>query len=572
MGIAKRRSRIAAAVIAVCATATLAAPVFGASYTPPFQTFRIGLYYESSALPSGNLQNVDGLGSGYDFGYFDSSRNFVSIGAWTGENRITMLMDRNMTWYPGDGSSAGEYREGTGGEVVVGCFHIQINDGYSSFEEARAEADNYQNGFVRFETDRFLVLVGRYTTRDAANDAISSMDLAGALVNAGTSNTITVTRTGTNTILFEFNMGTTPLGVMPKQINNEKTETWFRGFRYRGGFQYARRDGAFLTIVNMVAVEDYIKGILPNEMGNAWPIEALKAQACCARSYAMSTINRHNANGFDLCVTEHCQVYRGRNATNERTDQAVDETSGMYVTYNGTICQTFYASSNGGASESVENVWNDPLPYLRGVIDPYEADIADSVSNYRWTITFTPAQITERLRSRGYNCATVVGIAVTQLTPTGNVLSITITDSNGRKWQFSKRAELIVALGVPTQRFSIGGTGTGFDAIYANDPAQELAPGSQYYAIGSSGETVTVQRGSMYAITGTGSIVAVEGESGTASGGGGTGLVNGVFTIRGTGRGHLVGMSQWGAYSMARYHNKNYVEIIKFYFTGVDVG
>ena len=573
MRVKTRRARFITMLITICISGALFAPVSGASYTPPYQTLRIGLYYESSAIPSANLQNVSGLGSGYEFGYFDTNRQFVSVGVVTNETRISMLMDRNMVWYPGDGGGAGEYREGTSGDVVVGCFHIQLNSGYNTFGEAKTEADKHRNAFVRYQSERYLVMIGQYITRDAANNALSSMGLGNsAAVDAGTSKTITVTRTGTDIILFEFDLGSTPLGIMPRATGNNKSETWFKGFRYNGGFHYARRDGAFITVVNMVATEDYIKGILANEMNNTWPMEALKAQACCARSYAFATLNRHNTNGFDLCVTEHCQVYRGRNGTNERTDQAVNETAGMYITYNGELCQTYYASSNGGASESVENVWNAPLPYLKGVVDPYEADVAASLSNYRWTIKYTPAQITERLRSRGYNCATIVSIVATKLTPTGNVLTVTMKDSNGKEWSFSKRGELITALGVPTQRFNIGGPGSEAGRIYANDPAQQLGSGSQYFVIGSDGATVAVPGDSMYAITGSGSVIAVEGETATSSGGSATGLVDGVFTINGTGRGHLVGMSQWGAYSMALYHNKNYVDIIKFYFTGVEVG
>jgi stage II sporulation protein D len=477
-----------------------------------------------------------------------------------------------MTWYPSDGSSAGEYREGTSGDVVVGCFHIQLNGVYDSFREAKNEAGKYKNSFIRYQSEKFLVLVGGYTSRDAANSAISAMELKGASVNAGTSNTIAVTKTGTSTILFEYDMGSTPLGVMPKPKKNEKPETWFKGFRYTGGFQYSRREGMFITVVNMVSIEDYTKGILPNEMGASWPIEALKAQACCARSYALSTLNRHNAHGFDLCVTEHCQVYRGRNATNERTDQAVEETSGMYVTYEGNLCQTFYASSNGGASESVENVWNDPVPYLQGVVDPYEADVSPGVSNYSWIIRYTQSQITERLRDRGYNCATIASIVISKYTPTGNVLTVTLTDTKGKKWNFSKRSELITALGVPTQRFRIGNSGSELGSVFINDPAQELSLGAQYYAIDSKGAIAAIPGDSIYAITGSGNVTVVESEKETDSGDSETGLVNGVFTIRGTGRGHLVGMSQWGAYSMAQYHNKSYIEIIKFYFTGVDVG
>jgi stage II sporulation protein D len=484
-----------------------------------------------------------------------------------------MMMDRNMVWHPGVGGGAGEYREGMDGNVVVGCFHVQINAGYNNFEEARAEAESFEQhgAFVRYQSGRFLVLVGHHTTRAGAENAISQLGIRGAVVNSGTPNTITVTRTGTDIILFEFESGTTPLGVMPRSIGGEKPETWFRGYRYNGGFQYERRDGALLTVVNVVDIEDYVKGILPYEMSNAWPIEALKAQALCARTYALRTMYRHRAQGFDLCVEEHCQVYRGRGAANARTDQAVDETAGMFVTFNGQLAQTFYASTNGGASENVENVWFETRPYLRGVIDPFEADIAARVSGYHWTITYTPAQITERLRSRGFNVSTIVSMRVSQYTPTGNVRSVTMTDSNGRNHTFSRRGELITALGVPSQRFDIGSARWEPGNIIANDPGQPIDPGSQLFAIDGTGATIEVPGGNMFAITGSGSVVAVEGDSGAPAGGGSTtGMVGGVFTIRGTGRGHNVGMSQWGARHMADL-GYTYDKILTHYFTGTEI-
>ena len=571
MRISKKLKGSVATAVLMCLIAPLTTQITSAAYTPPCSVLKIGLYYASDELPSANLQNVDGFGSGYDFGYFDSNRNFISVGAWTDENRISMLMDRNMVWQAGVGGGAGEYREGTEGSTVVGCFHVQLNAGYGTFEEAMTAAAGYSNAFVRYQSGKFLVLIGNHTTRAAAESAISSLGVSGAAVNSGTSNTICVTKTGSNTILFEFEMGSTPLGVMPRPIGEEKPVTIFKNTRYNGGFQYARRDGALITVVNFVDIEDYVKGILPYEMNNAWPLEALKAQACCARTYALASLNRHSANGFDLCTTEHCQVYRGRGSANTRTDQAVDETEGMYVTYNDTLCQTYYSASNGGASESVENVWTETLPYLRGVVDPYETAIASRIPSYQWVITYTPAQITDRLRSRGYNCSTIVSMAVSQYTPTGNVLTVTMTDSNGRKFAFSRRAQLITALGIPSQRFDIGSAKWEPGSIFANDPVEIIDPDSRFYGIDSSGAVSTVQDDITYAITGSGNVAKVETETSGSSGGSETGLINGVFTIRGTGRGHNVGLSQWGANAMAQDFGMNYIEIIQFYFTGVKI-
>ena len=568
--IKNRAFRITAMLLAICAMAPLFAPVSLASYTPPYTTLRIGLFYGSTELPSANLQNVSGTGSGFDFGYFDSRRNFVPIGAWTDETRISMMMDRNMFWQAGAGSGAGEYQEGVDSSIVVGCYHVQLNSGYGTFEEAKAEADKYDSAFVRYQSERFLVLIGQYISRAAAENGMAELGIRGTAINSGTQYTITVARTGTSRILFEFDMGTSyQLGVRPRPIDSRSPETWFQNYKYTGGFQYARLDGAFLTVINFVSVEDYIKGVVPNEMSSSWPIEALKAQAVCARTYAYSSLGRHSAAGFDLCTTEHCQVYRGRERANNRTDQAVDETEGMLVTYDGELTQTFYAASNGGASESAENVWTQAFPYLQGVIDPYEAYVASRVANYYWTITYTPAEITQRLQDRGYGCSTIVSMVVSRFSPTGNVVEVTMTDSNGRRFVFAKRAQLASALGVPLQHFTIGNQNWEPENIFVNDPAISIGSPGQVFTVGGDGTTVVVDGSTLYAIDGSGSVVAVEGESGAD--GSVTNLIDGVFTIRGAGRGHSVGMSQWGAYSMAFYFDKTYEDIIKFYYTGVEI-
>jgi len=571
----RKSKNLIAAFIFICILAALVEPAALASYSPPTTTLRIGLSIGTNAVPSANLWNVENMGGGFEFGYFDNDRDFITIGAWTDETRLTMLMDRNMAWNPAADEGRGQYLEGTSGDVVVGCFHVQLNAGYATFEEAKAEAAKYQGAFVRYQSSQqtpFLVLIGHHTTRAAADGAIVSMGLGGAaLVNAGTANTIAVTRTGTNNILFEFDRGATPLGVMPRPSGNNKPESHYKGYKYNGGFQYARRDGAELSVVNIVNVEDYVKGILPYEMNNAWPIEALKAQALCARTYALSNLNRHGADGADLCVLEHCQVYRGRGAANARTDQAVDETAGMFVTHNGRLCQTFYASTNGGASESVENVWPENIPYLRGVKDPYEADIVSKVSNYYWTITYTPAELTERLKSRitGFSLSTIASMRVSQYSATGNAIEVTVTDVNGRSATLSRRSQILAGLGTPTMRFGIGGAAWGPGSIYVNDPASQIPRSPEFYGIGAGGVIAAVPSDSMYAITGSGGVAIVAGEA--SAGGSSTGMIDGVFVINGAGNGHQVGMSQWGAYSMAFYHNLTYEDIIHFYFTGVEI-
>ena len=527
--------------------------------TPPVSILKVGLYHGGAALQAANLQNVSGMGSGYDFGYFDSSRNFVPIGAYTDATKISMLKDRNMYYI----SSTNVYEAGTDGNVVVGCYHIMLQQAFSSFGEALSAVSGYNSGFVKYDSGSFYACIGNYTSDSEAYSVISSLGLSNATITSGTSRTIAVVETGTNRMLFEFDGGGSQnLGVMPRSTG-VKCQTWFKGLKYYGGFQYTRLDGNDLTVVNIVGVEDYTKGVLPYEVGNTWPIEALKAQALCAKSYAMTSIGSHTSGGFDLCVTEHCQVYKGTNSANELTDRAVDETAGMYITYNGEICKAFFSSCDGGATDNVENVWPNTIPYLRGVIDPYEADVASSISGYYWQLSYTPAELTQRLQSRGYSCSTIVSMQITQYTELGNVMRVTVTDSNGRTLHFTKGDAIRSALGAKSIRFKIGNSTDAF----VNNGSNMLEGGpSSAYAIGGDGLISSLPGGNVYAITGTGEI-EVFGEGGSSNG-----MINGKFVINGTGHGHNVGMSQYGAYSMAKYHNKTFYDIITFYFTGVTIG
>ena len=567
---AVKRLRFTALAVMLCMLAGLYAPASRA-YTPSVSALKIGLYHGADALNSANLQNVTGSGSGYDFGYFDSGRNFVPVGAYTDEIQITMMKDRTMTHTVIDGRA--EYREGIEGNVTVGAYHIVLDGSFDTFGAAKALADEYSGyqTFVKFDSGRFAVCTGSYITRPDAEGAAASMPIGVAGITSGTANTISVVRTGSNEILFEYDNGATPLGIMPRSVGGEKCVTHFRGYRYNGGFQYTRggTDGN-LTVINVVGIEDYVKGVVPHEINPTWHIEALKAQAVCARSYVLAYLNRHGSSGFDTCTTEHCQVYFGRGQANESSDRAVDETAGMYMMYNGSLARPYYSSSNGGASENSENVWNDAIPYLRGVIDPYEADVAQRIKDYNWTVTYTPAEITQRLRDRGYNAGTIVSMEVTDYTPTGNVLRVTLKDSNGTSWRFRGRDEIIRALGVSSIRFNIGNTSFQPSSIFINGPDNTLGGGTSY-AIGGDGQTVAIPGGSLYAITGSGETEIVTGGGTAADRSSDNGMVNGVFTIKGTGRGHSVGMSQWGALSMAEHHGKTYLEILNFYFTGVTI-
>jgi stage II sporulation protein D len=558
----KRTVKLAAIFIAL---AVIIAPAGrpASGFVPEVTTIKVGLYYGNTALASANLQNVDGAGNGYSFGYFDANRAFVPLGAVTGESKITVMRDRNMVYNSGDNS----YTASAVGATIVGCYHVILDAAYPSYYEAVVAGEGFDGAFIKYLNGAFYILVGNYSTAEAASAAMASRGLPGT-VTSGSSYTVTVVSTGTNHIIFEYDGGgNSSLAVMPVQVPGVMSQTWFKGYRYPGAFEYSRPSGGDLTVLNYVNVEDYVRGLLPYEMGNNWPIEALKAQAVTARTYAAAKLGAHKSSGFDLCTTDHCQVYQGVGAANANTNRAVDETLGLYLTYEGKLCETYYSSSDGGATENVENVWSATIPYLRGVIDPYEADAAPQISKYYWTVTYTPDQITSRLQGKGYNCATIVSMQVTQFTDTGNVLQLTLKDANGRTFNFRKGDALRSTIGVASIRFTVGGAGVP-GAVYINSPANTITGAGGAYAVGGDGVTSQLPSGAVYAITGTGAIEAV----GETKAGSADGKVDGVFTLSGSGRGHNVGMSQWGAYSMAKFHNKTFDEILHFYYTNVTIG
>lgn len=125
-----------------------------------------------------------------------------------------------------------------------------------------------------------------------------------------------------------------------------------------------------LTVVNVLNFEDYLKGVVPNEIGPASSstFEALKAQAVAARTYAYKNLKQFDDEGYDICATPRCQVYSGFSTENALTSQAVEETRGQILTYQGAPINALYTSTCGGRTEAAEYMfegWN--YPYLKSV-------------------------------------------------------------------------------------------------------------------------------------------------------------------------------------------------------------
>jgi stage II sporulation protein D len=161
---------------------------------------------------------------------------------------------------------------------------------------------------------------------------------------------------------------------------------------YRGSIRVDVQGGR-LRAINVVGLEPYLYGVVPAEVPDDWSAEVLKAQAVAARSYALATRKAEGA--FDLYADVRSQVYRGIDEEEDSTSQAVDETAGEVLLYNGRVVTTYFHSTSGGRTASIADVWpsSNQVPYLVSVDDPY-----DSLSPHHiWGPVVVPAARFDRV-------------------------------------------------------------------------------------------------------------------------------------------------------------------------------
>jgi stage II sporulation protein D len=166
------------------------------------------------------------------------------------------------------------------------------------------------------------------------------------------------------------------------------------GSPYRGALEVVptASDSGSLNAVNAVPVDQYVKGVVPNESPASWPLAALEAQAVAARSYALSS--QVDGNGFDLYADTRSQVYEGIGSEAARANQAASLTRGQVVMYGGKIAQTYFSACSGGHTESVQNVFfGPPVPYLVGVPDPYDG----ACPLHTWKLEFSGRELSAKL-------------------------------------------------------------------------------------------------------------------------------------------------------------------------------
>ena len=306
----------------------------------------------------------------------------------------------------------------------------------------------------------------------------------------------------------------------------KEDDSWIylNGKPYRGVLEITTsKNPGSLLVLNPIYVEDYLKGVVPAEMGklSQQEIEALKAQAIAARTYSLSRLGQYREKGYDLEASVADQIYKGVEGEDLLANQAVELTQSEVLTREGKLIHAYYHANSGGKTEYVERVWDKPEEsYLISVDDK---DFCSWSENYSWEESWTKEDLERNIKEF---LETTVTFPDGEF---GNLLDLQI-----QKRSPSGRVEW---LDVVTERGSY--------RIYGNKIRWALRKGSNHNSVlPSTWFDLEIQRDS-------------------------EGFLQRVIA-RGRGNGHGVGMCQTGAIGMAR-KGYSYQDILMYYYPGVKI-
>lgn len=328
---------------------------------------------------------------------------------------------------------------------------------------------------------------------------------------------------------------------------------------YRDYLKFINKNNEIM-VINHVNLENYLYGVVPKEMGYNFPLEALKAQAVASRSFALSN-TKHKADGYDLCDSTDCQVYSGYHGEHQNTNQAVDETKGILALYGGEAIQAMYHSTSSGMTEDSQYAWGGNLPYLKPVIDEFSTDAPYS----NWNYTISLSELSNKLQMAGINIGSLKNIEITETTNTGNVTKVKLIGTTGEEIVTGSRFRSLVGnVDLKSTWFNINGNGQiGSEIVYVLGEGiltPKVIDLNEAYVLYGKG----LQRPTR---SSTRRVIGKDRQENLNSS---TPISSSQLTIEGKGYGHGVGMSQYGAKKMAEL-GYSYDEILRFYYTGIDV-
>lgn len=497
---------------------------FGLSKNEIPSMIKIGLKFGSNSASSVNLHSK----KGFEFGYFEDDR-FYSLCDFESVEIMEIKKD--------------DY------------YKIQVGDSFSSKEEMEDFLDELSGGsyYPAYERN-WKIYIGLYSSERDAKEFIRQTGKINhkklKLVKPNSESVVVLDRR--ERPLLAYDSSQLEFNFISFNDENGNDIITVDGKKYRGGIVIKRLPGSDMTVINYLDLEKYLYGVLPEEMTDNSPLEALKAQAVAARSYAISTINKHQDLGFNLCTTTNCQAYGGYEAEKPKTNMAVNETAGKVITYDGKIITPFYHANSGGYTEDSENVWSAKLPYIRGVKD----DFSLGGPNSSWTKVYEEGEIEKILNSAGFNIGKIKDIYVEEYSDNGRVLSLIISDGireiNLAK---GKTRTIFGPTVIKSMNFHISTNADHY--IMSSDMSNVERKSMDDLVILSADESKKTSRGNTYRIS--------NGDDHVSSSSGPQ-----KYIFNGKGYGHGLGMSQWGAKKMAEL-GYEYEDILKHYYTGTTI-
>ena len=526
------------------------------SVAVPDQQISVGLYCNENAVQSYALTAENG---------FTVAVGSTALSVSLPSPQITATVDNNL------------YRVGSnlytesGGIATVGGYHIEIS--YFTFADLGIDTDHDNPVFIRpgnsvgttdgyapstvheyiemlsddntfkalslyafpyyASAQKCYIRVGSFFTRQEAEEVLAQLERTIAI-------TAKIAEPGQDTIsilgedysiLCELYGKDQDLYVSTLQSKGMRS---IGGPAYDGTIQISSYNGSGrqrLNIVNRLSLETYISILLPSEVYSGWNIELLKSMAVLLRTEITRKLGSHAKEGYDLCAESHCHTYIGAAEVSQPILDAVSETAGQILTYEGELIYTPYSMTVGSGTLSSADAFGTYLPYLSGIYTPWE-EAED------WTVEFTPYELYRLLNGSGYGqiSGNIASVTVNCYAEHSDyVNSITFTDlfGNAATIEGSEAIRLLFGGKLPSTCFVVGLAGE-----TAERPMRKLSGSSLDYT--ESVETITL--------------------SGTY----------GSFVFCGRGSGCGVGFSVMGAKKLAEM-GLDYKQILLTYFPNVKV-
>jgi len=479
----------------------------------------------------------------------------IKIGKPLESNMIFNTQSKNLTIKIDSYYSDGKYYNEFDSKAKEGPFHIILMKSWEKFSETSQwleefELENNLEGFVYFDGEKYYPAFGRYTSKERAQSIAKSIfsDYDYDVENHKSESILVLNNK--DKIIFSYNNNFNVFFTVEKQDGNT---IFFDGVEYHGDSAFYIIDEYKLLSINTVPVEDYLKGVVPSEIPASWNIEALKAQAVAARTYAVSYINNSTPYGYHVVDNQNSQVYKGINREYLSTNKAVEETKNELIYYNNNLISAFYHSTSGGKTADSGNVWNYTLPYLKSKEDSF----SNISPHTEWITSYTKEELIDLLIEE-FKTEDIYDMDVTERSYDERVIETSIKTDKGEIKLLKEESRAV--LGYSKLK------STWFD-IAKNNQISVLTKEDKYKINIAEKKKISFKENQVkediIAYNKTEEILNTENKLKIKTS-------PDIFTLEGRGWGHGIGMSQYGAKQMAE-EGFTYKEILEYYYTGVTV-